>query len=303
MGRGGRPGPVAVGRPGPGRRHRTGQAAGHRVLDVTGEPTGLGHVLVREQLGETARVPLADGAHLPGALASVQLQGDHGGLGLQAGEREAGDLLAVEAGDGDEGGGHRAEAGRALPRGRQGEQHADAVHGVRYGVQVHREPVVGGGLPGDLQSGHGGSARVGHPLCAVDLAALVAERGPGHDRCAGRDPDLQAGPGKRVVLPPRQLGRHRLSPCVTGASVSLVRGAYRRPCGIGAYRARPAPHGLFARPVRAGVRYRTGRMAGIRSWKVRPLAGEPMAVMDQPCPARCTFAMIWAVKAPPPASV
>ncbi len=125
-------------------------------MDGPREPVGLGQLLVGEELGETARVALADGAHLPGALAPVQLQGDDGGLGLQAGDGVAGDLVAVEVGDGDEGRGHGPEAGRPPAGFGQGEQHADAVHGVGYGVQVHREAVVGGGLPGDLQARQGG---------------------------------------------------------------------------------------------------------------------------------------------------
>lgn len=41
--------------------------------------------------------------------------------------------------------------------------------------------------------------------------------------------------------------------------------------------------------------YRCGRIAGIRSWNVRPLAGLPRAVICQPAPERCTLAMICAV--------
>lgn len=213
------PGHGAVVRPvgrGGGRRgrYRTGQSARHRLVNGRRELVGLGQLLVGEQLGEAARVALADGAHLPRSLAPVELQGDDGGLGLQAGDGVAGDLVAVEVRDGDEGGGDGPEPGRALPAGGQGEQHADTVHGVRHGVQVHRETVVGGGLPGDLQARQGGRTGVDHPFDAVDRAVLVAERGPGHDRRTGRDPDLETSPGKRVVLSPRQLGRHRLSPCV-----------------------------------------------------------------------------------------
>ncbi|WP_373310733.1 hypothetical protein [Streptomyces umbrinus] len=36
-------------------------------------------------------------------------------------------------------------------------------------------------------------------------------------------------------------------------------------------------------------------MDGRRSWKVRPVAGSPMALICQPLPARWTLAMIWAV--------
>ncbi|GAA2897674.1 hypothetical protein GCM10011428_08480 [Streptomyces violaceus] len=104
---------------------------------------------------------------------------------------------------------------RARPADGQGEQDADTVDGLRQGVQVHREAVVGGGLSRDLETGLGGRARMGHPFHAVDPAGLVAERGRGHDRRAGRDPDLETGLGERVVLPPHQLGRHRLRPPVS----------------------------------------------------------------------------------------
>ncbi len=40
---------------------------------------------------------------------------------------------------------------------------------------------------------------------------------------------------------------------------------------------------------------RTDWISDSRSWKVRPLAGVPMAVICQPLPTRCTFAMICAV--------
>ena len=127
---------------------------------------------------------------------------------------------------------------------------------VRQRVQVHREPVVGRGLPGHLQAGPGGRARVGHPFHSVDPAVLVAERGRGHDRRAGRDPDLETGLGERVVLPPHQLGRHRpSSPCVA--------------C-------------VLSCAASPGPRQSTGRIDGIRSWKVRPLAGLPRAVIVQP---------------------
>lgn len=48
-------------------------------------------------------------------------------------------------------------------------------------------------------------------------------------------------------------------------------------------------------PDRSGRAYRCGRIAGIRSWNVRPLAGLPRAVICHPAPTRCTLAMIWAV--------
>ncbi|CAM5531644.1 hypothetical protein SALBM217S_07711 [Streptomyces griseoloalbus] len=279
--RGGRclTGAVALGGAGRGRLDGADEALGDGLVDAGRELRGLGQPLVGEEFGQSARVALADGAHLPGALPPVQLQRDDGRLQVQAGDGVAGDLGAVQAGDGDEGGRHGSEAGRpgAGVRGGQGEQHADAVDGVGHGVQVDREPVVGGRLARHLQAGLHGGARMGHPLRAVDPSVLVAECGGGRDRCAGRDPDLQTGLGQRVVLPPHQLGRHRVGPPVS-----------RRCVGC----AEPAP----ARgPVRPRLPQRTGRMAGIRSWKVRPLAGLPRAVIVQPAPVRCTLAMIWAV--------
>ncbi len=65
------------------------------------------------------------------------------------------------------------------------------------------------------------------------------------------------------------------------------------PCVVLSYAACPSERGS----------YRCGRIAGIRSWKVRPLAGVPKAVIAQPEPDRCTLAMIWAVYSPPPLSV
>lgn len=272
------PGAVAVGRARRRGRHRAGQAAHHGLVDLGREPVRLRQALVGEEFGHAARIALADGAHLPGALPPVQLQRDDGRLRVQSGEGESGDLCPVEAGDRDEGGRDRAEAGRSADSCGQRQHDADPVHDGRHGVQVHREAVIRGGLAGDLQAGQRGHARMGHPLDAVDSAALVAENGRRHDGLAGRDPDLEPDLGERVVLPPHQLGRHRLSsPCVT-CGVVVVPLAGRRP-------------------------YSAGRIAGIRSWKVRPLAGVPRAVMFQPPPTRCTFAMICAVYAPPPASV
>ncbi len=214
-GGGGRlPGAVAVG--GAGRRclHGAGEALRDRLVDAARELRGLGQALVGEEFGQAAGVSLAHGAHLPGALPPVELQRDHGRLGRQAGDGVAGDLLAVQTGHGDERGRRGTEPGGpgGARRGGQGDQHTDAVDRVRHGVQIHREPVVGGRLPGHLETGLGGGARVGHPPRPADPAVLVAERGRGHDRRAGRDPDLQTGLGERVVLPPHQLGRHRLRP-------------------------------------------------------------------------------------------
>lgn len=148
----------------------------------------------------------------------------------------------------------------------------DAVHGLRQGIQIEREAVVGRRLLGDLEAGQGGRARVGHPFDAPDLALLVTERGPGHDRPSGRYADLKTDLGERWFCPRTSSAVIALSPCV--ASCAARRAAYR-----------------------------CGRIAGIRSWNVRPLAGVPRAVICQPAPARCTFAMIWAVYWPPPASV
>src|SRR5262249_46643518 len=156
--------------------------------------------------------------------------------------------------------------GRAAPVGGQGEQYADAVDRVPYHRQVDREPVDGGRLPGHLDPGQRGRARVGDGLGARYPPPLVAEGGGGEDRMTGRDPDLQAGVGQGVVLPPDQLGGHRAR---LSSMQVWVGGAVRRRRS-----------------------YRTGKIAGIRSWKVRPLAGLPMAVICQPAPARWTLAMI-----------
>lgn len=113
--------PAVRDRPGPGRgrrgrlpravavrawrrcRHRAGHALVHRFVDAAGELLGLGQTLVGEEVGEAAGVPLADRAYLPCVLAAVQLQRDDGRLGFQAGDGVTGDLVAVEAGDRDEG--------------------------------------------------------------------------------------------------------------------------------------------------------------------------------------------------------
>ena len=74
--RGRLPGAVAVRRARPGRCTERASALGHRLVDAVRELAGLGQALVGEELGEAARVALADGAHLPGALAAVELQRD-----------------------------------------------------------------------------------------------------------------------------------------------------------------------------------------------------------------------------------
>ena len=48
--------------------------------------------------------------------------------------------------------------------------------------------------------------------------------------------------------------------------------------------------------------YRCAAIVGSRSWNVRPLAGAPIAVIDQPAPSRVTLAMICAVCVPDPVS-
>lgn len=191
-----------------GRRHRAGHAPGDRLMDRPGQLLRTGHPLVGEHRGETARIALADRADLPGALAAVELQGGDRGLAVETGEGEGGDLGAFEARDSDEGCGDRTEADRATDAHGQRQQHGDAVHRGGQGVEVHGEPVLGGGLLGHFESGQLGRARVGDPLDAVHRALLVAERGTGHDGRTGRYPDLQTGLGQGVVLPPDQLGRH-----------------------------------------------------------------------------------------------
>lgn len=327
---------VAVGGAGRGRGHGAGQAPGHGLLDGAGQCGGVAHALVGEQVREPARVPLPHGPDLPGVLATVELQGADRRLGVEAGERERGNLLAVEPGDGDEGGGDGAEPRRGAVHRGQGEQHGDPVDVLGQGLQVDGEPVVGRRLPGDVEAGKLGRAGVGDPLGAAHRAPVVAEGGPGDDGRAGRHPDLQAGLGQGVVLPPDQFGRHCVVPLddgprADGGGAVLVPGAVPlvlsrcspgRPgavpvrCRVVPWRGaggttarrprRSVPPGTATAPrlaARAGGTYRCGRMAGIRSWKVRPLAGFPRAVICQPPPERCTFAMIWAVYWPPPSSV
>lgn len=118
-----------------------------------GQLGGPGQALVGEHGVEAARVALTDGAYLPDGLAAVELQGGDRGFAVQAGEREGGDLGAVEPGHGDERGGDRAEPDRAADSRRQGQQHGDPVHRGGQGVEVHREPVVGGSLSGHFEPG------------------------------------------------------------------------------------------------------------------------------------------------------
>lgn len=193
-----------------------------------GEGAGLRQALVAEQLGETARVALADGPDLPAALPAVQLQRDDGRLGVQTGEREAGDLRAVGGGDGGEGGRGGAEAvGSATPL-REGEQHVHQVHLLGDGVQIDMEAQTDRGPAGHLDTREDGRTGVRDPLGAAYGALRVAERGAGHDRRPGRHPDLQSGPGQGVILPRDQLGRHRLCPLVSsvkrvGVQMSVFR--------------------------------------------------------------------------------
>ncbi|OSY52438.1 hypothetical protein BG846_01914 [Streptomyces fradiae ATCC 10745 = DSM 40063] len=262
----------------------------------------------------------------------------------------------------------------------QRQMDGDAVHVGGDGAEVHGEPVLGRRPAGHLDTGQGRGAGMGDAVGRGDGPGGVAERGPRRHRHPGRHPDLQSGAGQRVVLPPDQLGGHRLSPprvvapvadpvsarrwrCVAaragraGRLVALcvlprgsptrqlpaagrrelrcVRARTRRTrrtaAGTGGppppadaqaaltaaagrgRRSRPAAVRTAAAPGRRGVRprargvrpcrYRWGRIAGIRSWNVRPFDGAPMAVMVQPPPVRCTFAMICAVYCPPPARV
>lgn len=261
-GRGRLPGAVTVGRTRRRRRHRPGQALDHGVVDAGRESVRLRQALVGEEFGEAARVALAHGAHLPRALPPVQLQRDDGRLRVQAGDGVGRDLGAVEAGDRDEGGRDRAEADRPADARGQREQHADPVHRRGHGVQVHREAVVGRRLPGDLQAGQRRYTGVGHPLDAGDLAALVAECGNRHDRPAGRDPDLEADLGERVVLSPHQLGRHRLSsPCV---ACGVVLGAAGRPTARAGWRA-SGPGRCGRWPARRGPSCSSPRRPGAPS--------------------------------------
>ncbi|CAM5720709.1 hypothetical protein SGLAM104S_00529 [Streptomyces glaucescens] len=72
---GGLTGAVAFGRAGRGRLHGAGEPARDRLLDAGRELVGLGQLLVGEEFGQPAGVPLTDGAHLPGALPRVKLLG------------------------------------------------------------------------------------------------------------------------------------------------------------------------------------------------------------------------------------
>ncbi len=183
-----------------------------RPLYDGGERVGLGQALVGEEGGEAVGVALAHGADLPGTLSAVQLQGDHGRLGVQAGDGVAGDLGAVGAVHRGERGGDGAEPERARGPGGQGEEDADPVDGLGHGRQVHGQAVFGGGLPGDLGAGERGGAGVGDPLGAPLRAVLVGVHGPGQDRDRARYPDLQPDLGQRVVLSPHQFGRHPRRP-------------------------------------------------------------------------------------------
>ncbi|GAA2897680.1 hypothetical protein GCM10011428_08490 [Streptomyces violaceus] len=67
-----------------GRLDRAGQRLCHRLVDAARELPGLGQALIAEEFGEADR-PHNPGrrAHLPGALPAIELQGDHGRLGVQ----------------------------------------------------------------------------------------------------------------------------------------------------------------------------------------------------------------------------
>ncbi len=105
-----------------------------------------------------------------------------------------------------------------------------------------------------------------------------------------------------AVIRGARAARHAPAPCRAVPPTRTGRFEVLR-CGA-------APGGRCRRELRVPVRtlgsgaaYRCGRIAGMRSWKVRPLAGVPMAVICHPLPERCTFAMICAVYCPPPSSV
>ncbi len=196
-----------------GRGDRPRMAEADRRLDLRGQLGGLRKPLITQHRGEPVGIALPHGAHLPGALPAIQLDGDDGGLGAQTGEGVAGDPASVQAGDRDTGRGSRPEPAHAAAPG-QGQQHTHAVHGLGQRVEIHREAVLGGGLTGDLDAGEPRRPRVGHGVGARQPALLVAERHPGHDGPARHHTDLHTGAVQRMVLPPDQLGRHRSFPLV-----------------------------------------------------------------------------------------
>lgn len=204
---------VRTGRPpGGGRRDRPGLSPADRFLDLRGQLRRLGQPLVTQHRREAVGVALAHGPHLPGVLPAVELHGDDGGLGAQAGDRVAGDAGAVEAGDRDGRRGGRTEGGQPTDAGGQRQQHTHPVDGGGHRVEIHRDAVLGGRLAGNLDAGTAGRARVGHRLGAGEPALLVAEGDAGDDGTARRHPDLHPCPVQWMVLPPDQLGRHRCSP-------------------------------------------------------------------------------------------
>ena len=252
VGGGGLPGAVRVRRCAAAARPPSGPSPRATAsLMPLREPAGLGQALVGEELGEAARVSLADRADLPGALPAVELHGDHGRLRVEAGEGVAGDLGAVETGDGDEGGGDGAEAGpgRRRPAGRASSTltrctasgRASRSTARRWSAAACRETSTRAawGRPGGPPTRRRGPGPARRSRVAPATTGVPAET-----RIS------EPGLGERMVLPPDQLGRHRLRP----------------PVSLCACRARPRS-------------YRCGRIAGIRSWKVRPLAGVPRAVI------------------------
>ena len=150
-------------------------------------------------------------------------------------------------------------------------------------VEIDRDAVVGGRLAGNLDAGQPGRARVGHRLGAGEPALLVAEGDPGHDGSARRHPDLHPASGPVDGSAPGPARPSSLFPLV-------VRGVPGRRRA----RARSAAARPGAR-CRDGGGYRCGRIAGTRSWNVRPTEGSPMAVICQPLPTRCTLDMTCAV--------
>lgn len=179
------------------RQGRRGQCGGGRA----------GQSGVCEQGAQPLGIALADGADLPGVLPAVQLQGDDGALRVQPRHRVGGGLGAVGSGHRHVRRRDRAEARRSA--GRQGEHHADPVHGRPHGVEVQGEPVPLGRRPRCLEPRKDPGAGVRQRLGTGQSALVVSGRDQGQYGGTRRDPDLHLVPGQGVVLPPDQFGRHR----------------------------------------------------------------------------------------------
>lgn len=117
------------------------------------------------------------------------------------------------------------------------------MDGVGQRVEIDRDAVLGGRLAGNLDAGAPGRTRMGHRLDAREPALLVAERHPGHDGSARRDPDLHPCAVQCVVLAPDQLGRHRCSPWLwyvpgrtRAQAQDAARGRVRAAAACGGYR-------------------------------------------------------------------